>query len=170
MTQLSSTLIPPAVSLVGCRRLARQGSWGWSGSPKARAGLSRVRPALGAGSRLRGRHRGLCVVRRRAVHFPGRLSLRPALFPADRTSCSAPPLCSASPQWVRGETQMWLLGAGGWGGATPSKARPWEALAEPPMAASTPCHHLPSGLGPREQVGRWDSGSDQPPPLLAPLL
>lgn len=66
------------------------------------------------------------------------------------------PLCSASPRWVRGEAQMWLLGAGGWGvgGATPSKARPKEASAEPPVAAPTPCHHLPSGPGPLGASGQ----------------
>lgn len=40
------------------------------------------------------------------------------------------------------------------GGATPSKARPQEASAEPPMAAPTPCHHLPSGPGPLGASGQ----------------
>lgn len=94
-------------------------------------------------------------MRRQPVHFPGRLSPRPALFPADRTSCSAPP--SVPP--VRGG-----CGGGGsdvavgsrrmGGGVTPSKARPQETSAEPPVAAPTPCHHLPSGPGPLGASGQ----------------
>ena len=96
------------------------------------------------------------MARRQPVHFPGRLSPRPALFPADRTSCSAPP--SVPP--VRGgcggrlRCGCWEQEDGGWGGATPSKARPQEASAEPPVAAPTPCHHLPSGPGPLGASGQ----------------
>lgn len=40
------------------------------------------------------------------------------------------------------------------GARPPPQARPREASAEPPVAASTPCHHLPSGPGPQGASGQ----------------
>ena len=125
------------------------------------------------GSRPWGRHRGLCVACRRPVHFPGRLSPPPALFPADRTSCLAPASVPPARGGWRGRLRCgcWEQEDGDGGATTtppPHEARPREASAEAPWRLPPPATICRLAPGPREQAGRWDSGSDRPRPLLAP--
>lgn len=92
---------------------------------------------------------------RQALHFPGRLSLRPGLFPADHTSCSAPP--SVPPACGgRGGAQMWLLGAGDGGEARPhlrlSHGRPQRS----PYGGFHPLP--PSAVWPRAPGSKWADG------------
>lgn len=66
-----------------------------------------------------------------------------------------------------GSAQLWLLGAGGWR-STPSETRPSRS----PVAASTPCYHLPSGpwlWGVSGQMGLWIRQALAPPHLPLPI-
>lgn len=162
------------MSLPGFRQLAGQGSRGWSRQPQGQGRTLPTQGRPGSGVQAsRPTQRPLCGAQA-ASTLPGTpLSMaRPLSRRPNRTSCSAPP-----PTLFR---QPVVSGSGGgrlrsscWerGGARPhlrlGHGKPWQSPLWwlPPPA--TICCLAP---GPRERVGRWDSGSDRPQPLLTPPL
>lgn len=89
---------------------------------------------------------------RQALHFPGRLSPWPALFPSNYTSCSA----TSSVLSARGGGGRLRCGCyaqeDGWG-TTPSEAQPWEASEEPLWRLP------PSAVWPRAPGSEWADGA-----------
>lgn len=92
----------------------------------------------------------------------------PPSFPPTAPAAQLPPLFRQSAVGAGGGSDVTVGSRRIGRGATPSKARPQEASAEPPVVAPTPWHHLPSGPGPLGVSGQMGLRirSASAPPLI----